>query len=139
MVRISNQKLLEILEKNSRIPFLRLAKMFGVSETAIRKRVKTLERDGIIKRYTIEMDLKKLGLREAWIGIDTKPERYIEVIENIKRINDIKEFYLSTGDHMLMLKIIFRESHEIEDLIKRIEKIPGVVRVCPAIFIERIK
>ena len=57
MVRISNLELLRILKENSRIPFVKIAKIFGVSETAVRKRIRKLEKEGIIKKYTIEVNL----------------------------------------------------------------------------------
>jgi len=51
MVRISNFELLKILMESSRTPFLRIASALGVSETAVRKRIKKLERNGVIKKY----------------------------------------------------------------------------------------
>ena len=56
-----------------------------MSETAIRKRVKKLERGGIIRRHTIEVDMRKLGFKvNALIGIDTKPEAFIKTIERLR-------------------------------------------------------
>ena len=85
MVRISNIKLIKILMTNSRMPYTRLAEMFGVSEAAIRKRLRKLEKDGIIRKYTVEVNPRKLGFDvNALIGIDTKPEFYTSVIEKLK-------------------------------------------------------
>ena len=49
--------------ENSRIPFLKVAKIFGVSETAMRKRVKKMEEMGIIRKYTVDVDPKKIGFK----------------------------------------------------------------------------
>jgi len=55
VVRISDLEIIRILRENARIPFVKIAEDLGVSEIAIRKRVKKLEKDGIIRRYTIEV------------------------------------------------------------------------------------
>ena len=139
MVRFSNFDLIKILMKNSRIPFTQIAKNFGVTETSIRKRIKKLLDDKIIKRFTIDVDLKALGLNTSLIGIDIKPEFYTEVITELKNNSKIKKLYTSTGDHMLMLEFWFKSHIELRNFTKKIKNIKGVTRVCPAILLERIK
>jgi len=139
MVRFSNFDLIKILMKNSRIPFTQIAKNFGVTETSIRKRIKKLLDDKIIKRFTIDVDLKALGLNTSLIGIDVKPEFYTDVITELKNNSKIKKLYTSTGDHMLMLEFWFKSNIELRNFTKKIKNINGVTRVCPAILLERIK
>ena len=140
MVRISNIELIKILEENAREPFVSIAKRFGVSETAIRKRVRKLEQEGIIKRYTVEVDYKELGFKiHALIGVDTLPESYLNVIEKLKSMDRVKHLYSSTGDHMLMIEAILKDSNELSEFVKQIESITGVTRTCPAILLEKLK
>ncbi|MEQ9715406.1 MAG: Lrp/AsnC family transcriptional regulator [Candidatus Asgardarchaeia archaeon] len=139
MVRISNLELLRILKENSRIPFVKIAKIFGVSETAVRKRIKKLEKEGIIKKYTIEVNLKKIGLEMALIGMDTKPEYYISTIEKLKEMDEVVNLYASSGDHMIMIECWFKSSEKLRKFIKTLESMEGVTRVCPAIILEKIK
>ena len=139
MVRISNLELVEILRKNARIPYVKLAKHFGVSETAIRKRIRKLEEDGVIKGYTIEVDPKKMGFEiNALIGVDTKPEHYIPVIGKLKLMEEIRGLCSSSGDHMILLECWFRNSNELAEFVKKLEKLEGVTKICPAIIIEKI-
>jgi len=139
MVRISNLELLRILKENSRIPFVKIAKIFGVSETAVRKRIRKLEKEGIIKKYTIEVNLKKIGLEMALIGMDTKPEYYISTIEKLKEMDEVVNLYASSGDHMIMIECWFKSSEKLRKFIKTLESMEGVTRVCPAIILEKIK
>jgi len=53
-------KILRRMAENARITFTELAKEVGLSDVAVIKRVKRLE-GGIIKRYTISVDPRKLG------------------------------------------------------------------------------
>ena len=139
MVRISNKILIEELMKNSRVPYTKLAEKFRVSEAAIRKRIRALIKRRIIIRFTVEVDYKTLGYTVAWVGVDTSPEKYLHVIERLKEIDGIRSIFSSTGDHMIMLEAISKGQSELNVLIKRIESIEGVTRVCPAILVERIK
>jgi len=140
VVRISNLEILRLLRENSRMPFLRMAEMLGVSETAVRKRVRKLEREGVIRRYTIEMDLRKLGFKvNALIGVDTQPEHYLSTLERLRGMEEVMSLYSSSGDHMILIESWFRDSEELTEFVRRLESLEGVTRVCPAIILEKIK
>ncbi len=140
MVRISDEELLRALKENGRIPYTDLAKRFGVTEAAIRKRVNRLVEKGIIKKFTIEVDRKKLGLNiEALIGLDTEPDKFISILEELKKNPKIEALYSSTGDHMIMMDIFFKTSEELHEFVKYLENLEGVTKVCPAILLDRIK
>ena len=138
--KISDIELVKILERNAREPFIKIAKIFNVSETAVRKRVRKLEREGVIRKYTVDVDFRKLGFKiHALIGVDTKPENYMMVIEKLKAMEEVKSLFSSTGDHMLMLDSWFKDSDELASFIKKLENIEGVTKICPAIILDRLK
>ena len=140
MVRFSDFELIKLLMKNSRTPYVKLGELLGVSETAIRKRVRKLEEEGVIRRYTIEVDPKKLGFKvNALIGLDTVPERFIAVIEELKAMEEVLGLYSASGDHMILLECWFKDSDELARFVKRLESIRGVSRICPAIILEKLK
>ena len=140
MVRISNLEILRLLKENSRMPFLRIAKILGVSETAVRKRVRKLEESGILKKYTIEIDPKKIGFEiNALIGIDTKPEYYISTLEKLKKMKEIMSLYSSSGDHMILIECWLKNSKELTKFVKKLNVIEGITKICPAIILEKIK
>ncbi|RLI26553.1 transcriptional regulator [Candidatus Bathyarchaeota archaeon] len=140
MVRNSDLKIIRILQENSRTPFLRIAKALGVSEAAVRKRVKKLEREGVIKRYTVEVDPVKLGFEiVAFIGVDTRPEYYISTLEKLKDLDKVVSLYSSSGDHMILLECWFKDSEELAEFVKRLNSMDGVTRVCPAIILKKLK
>ncbi|MFX1555037.1 MAG: AsnC family transcriptional regulator, partial [Promethearchaeota archaeon] len=51
-----DQKIIDLLKKDSRTSFVKIAEEVGLSETAVRKRIKNLQDSFIIKRFTIEVD-----------------------------------------------------------------------------------
>lgn len=132
------EKILNILMENSRIKFTHLAKQLGVTEGAIRKNIANLIRKGIIRKFTVDIDWKKVGLKTAFIGFDCKPEYFDRIIENIKKIKEVKRIYISSGDHQFIVFTIYKTGKEIKDVIKKIREIKGVKKVCPSIIVEEI-
>ncbi len=140
MVRISDIDLIKELKANARVSFTELARKYGVSEAAIRKRINKLIEKGIIKRFTIEIDMKKIGYDvEALIGIDTLPEKLMSVIDDLKEDDAIESLYASAGDHMILLHIYFKSDDDLRKYVKELENKEGVTKVCPAIILSKIK
>ncbi len=140
MVRITNLELVEALKENARASFTELARRFGVTETAVRKRVRKLEADGVIKKYTIEVDPMKIGLRmNALLGVDTTPESYLSVIERLKRKKEVMCLRTSSGDHMILIDCWFPGMPELSRFVKSVESMEGVTKVCPAVITDKIK
>ena len=83
--------ILELLSKNARIPYSEIAKKLGISETAVRKRVRKLEEKGIIEGYTLRINPVKIGYKSiAHVGIDTDPNSFLSVACKLKEMNAIK-------------------------------------------------
>jgi len=142
MVRVSEKDLaiIDFLMKDARMPYTEIARRLGVTEAAVRKRVKKLEEEGIIKGYRARVDAKKIGYKiVAEIGFDIEPERYVRVIDEIKEWPEVKRMKSTTGDHMIMIECWFRDSDEMVQFVRKLESIEGVQRVCPAILVEELK
>jgi len=125
---------------DGRRTFVEIAKDLEVTETAIRKRVKRMEKEGIIEGYTVKINPRKLGYGiKTLIGIDTTPQRYISTIQKLKRDSDILRIYSSNGDHMIMLECWFEDDDKLASFMSKIETIDGITDICPAILTDIIK
>jgi Lrp/AsnC family transcriptional regulator for asnA, asnC and gidA len=135
-----DRKIIEMLSEDARTPFTEIAKTLGVSEATVRKRVDSLEREGVIRKFTIEVDPRKLGFGSvALVGLDVEPEHFLEAAERIAGIPQVRWVATSTGDHMIMAEIWARDARELLDIVSgQIERMEGVRRVCPAIILERV-
>ncbi|AEK73480.1 Lrp/AsnC family transcriptional regulator [Thermococcus indicus] len=133
--------IIEMLTKDARTPFTEIAKVLGISETAVRKRVKALEEAGVIKQYTVVVDPSKLGYNLVSLtGVDTLPEKIFDVAEKLKEFDFVREVYLTSGDHMIMAEVWARDGEDLSDIISnKIGRLDGVTKVCPAIILEKLK
>ncbi len=140
MVRISELDMIKLLRKNARMSFVDIAKKLNVTEAAVRKKMKSLESRGVIKGYTVLSDPKKLGYNiDAIIGLDSMPEELVHVVKKLKKMKEILNLYMSSGDHMVMMECWFKDNEELSNFIMELEKIHGVTKVCPATILEKIK
>ena len=134
-------EILKMLQEDGRIPFTDIAQKLKLSESTIRKRVQALQRKGVIRRITVEIDPTKIGLRTiAIVGFDVEPTKLLEVAQKLCEIKEIRSVATSTGDHMIMTEIWTRNGRELTRLISnKIGKIDGVKKICPAIILEKLK
>lgn len=140
MIDEKDKEILEILRSNSRISYSDIARIVGISDVAVIKRVKKLEQLGVIKRYTITLDPRKLGYNAISItGIDVDSEYIFKVISYLKKRDYAKYIALTSGDHSIIVVIWATNNEELARIHDEISRLPGVKRVCPAIILDVIK
>ncbi len=132
--------IINMLKENSRIPYTDIARKLGISDVAVLKRIRKLEQLGVIKKYTIIVDPKKLGYNAVSItGIDSEPEHLFNVLEELKNKDYVNFLALTSGDHSIIAIIWARDSRELARIHDEISKINGVKRVCPALILDILK
>ena len=140
MLDEKDRKILEMLRENARASYSEISRAMGISDVAVIKRIRKLEQLGIIKKYTIIIDPKKLGYNSISItGIDTEPEHIFSVLAFLKEREHVKYLALTSGDHSIMTVIWATDGEELARIHDEISRLPGVRRVCPAIILDVIK
>jgi len=134
-------KILDFLIADGRKPFTEIAKELNTSESSVRKRVKKMEEDGVIKGYSVMVDTPKMGYNVvAQTGFDTNPEDFLSVAQELCTFEEVKKVFTSTGDHMIMTEIWAKDGKELSEIIfNKLGKIKGIKKVCPAIILEQLK
>ncbi|MFX0208074.1 MAG: Lrp/AsnC family transcriptional regulator [Candidatus Hodarchaeota archaeon] len=136
----TDDELLTALQYDANISYVALSKKFNVSDVAVRKRVFKLKKDGIIKRYTIEIDQRKLGYElTAFIGFDVEAESYTSIINELKDWKQVQSIFQTSLDHDFLMECWFRDNEDLTAFINKLENLNGVTKVCPATVIQRIK
>jgi len=94
----TDMKILSILQDDSRKSFVELAEELGLSETAVRNRVSRLIEKGVIKRFTIQLDLDKIGKRiSSIVCVRIGGEIGPIAASGLMDIEAITEIYTVTG------------------------------------------
>ncbi|MCD4764890.1 MAG: Lrp/AsnC family transcriptional regulator [Methanosarcinales archaeon] len=141
MIDEKNLRIIDMLRENARIPVTEIASRLDVSESTIRKRIRALEKNGVITQYTVVVDPSKLGYNSvSMVGIDVESTHLLDVAMRMTEFPEVKFVATSTGDHMIITEIWTNDSKELGRFItENIEKQEGVKRVSPTIILENWK
>lgn len=125
----TDQKILSLLVKNARMPFLEIARECGVSGAAIHQRVRKLELSGIITGSRLLVRPSALGLNVcAFISVSlSEANKYPLVVDAFKKIPEIVECHFVTGKYSLLVKLYCIDNDHLMDiLLNTIQKIPYI-------------
>ncbi len=114
-----DMKLLGLLQEDSRMSYTDIAKSVGISETAIRRRIKKLIDEKIIEKFTVKVNPDKIGKPiTAFVGVDVGGE--ISPVAGSELLNrkEISELYTITGDFDIIMKVTCDSVKELEKTIE---------------------
>ncbi|MDD6716101.1 MAG: Lrp/AsnC family transcriptional regulator [Firmicutes bacterium] len=102
------ERILTIIEKNSRINIAELAVMLGTEEIEIANALQELEDDGIICGYHTMINWDKTGIEKvtALIEVRVTPQRgrgFDDIAERIYKYPEVNTVYLMSGGYDLMV------------------------------------
>ena len=120
-----DEKIISILKINSRQPFVEIAKEIGLSESAIRRRVKNLMDTKIIKRFTVELDNKNRTSAITLISV-TSTSDTSTVSTALMSLNGVEVIYEITGQYDIAAIISSSSVAEINRCIYDVRRIEGV-------------
>ncbi|MBU3113179.1 Lrp/AsnC ligand binding domain-containing protein [Clostridium lacusfryxellense] len=122
-------QILEILIKDSRTPYLEIARNCHVSGGTIHVRMNKMQEMGLIKGTRLILDTSKLGYDVCcFIGIFlNKASSYPDVLEQLKEIKEIVELHYTTGAYSIFIKVMCKSISNLQDLLmNRLQVISGV-------------
>lgn len=126
-----DQKILRLITRNARIPFLEVARECGVSGAAIHQRVQRLLNMGVVSGSEFIVNPEKLGYNTcAFMGIYLeKASFHKQVVAQLMQIPEIIECHYTTGQYAIFLKIQTKTNKHLKRLIdEEFQKIEGIAR-----------
>jgi DNA-binding Lrp family transcriptional regulator len=139
----TDRKILNELRLNGRIANAELAARVDLSESACLRRVKRLEEEQFVERYTAKLNLPKLGWSMSLMVIITlkgQTDRDLRAFERaVSEVPEITECFLTTGEGDYILRVLARDAADIERLHSSIlTRLPGVARVESSFVLREI-
>jgi len=131
-------KILELLSKDSRMSFVDIGRRVGLSEGAVRRRVKLLQERGVIKRFTIEVD-RNYGV-SAVMFIQLEPgSSPKQVVEKITCVPGVEVVYELTGRFDILAILSAPSISELNERIDKIRDIEGIRDTETAVILKVIR
>lgn len=122
------------LQKDGRITNNDLASAINLSPSPCLRRVKKLEREGIVQKYTAVVDHAKCGWPIsvfAMIRLQRHDEGTVQTFENhVRALNMILECFLMAGSADYLVHIVGRSLEDYEKFVKtKLHTIPGIASI----------
>lgn len=131
-------KILEILKKDGRKPFVEIGKALGLSEGAVRRRVKLMQERGIIKRFTVELSKDFIVNAISFIYFE-KGEHSRDLLQKIAEMENVETVYELTGRIDAVALISARSISELNKCIDDIRKFEGIRATETAVILRTIR
>jgi Lrp/AsnC family leucine-responsive transcriptional regulator len=132
------------LQDNGRMTIQELSDRVGLSPTPCHRRVRALERDGVITGYTAVLDPRKCGLNISlyvFIKLINRTRENIVAFEDaIQAMDEVVSCQLITGPHDYMLAMHVPDIADYEFILKeRLAETPSIAEIQTSIVLSRVK
>jgi Lrp/AsnC family leucine-responsive transcriptional regulator len=139
-----DRKILGQLQADGRISLANLAAKVGLSPSPCLRRVRNLERDGVISRYVAVLDQRAVGLPVSiFISIKLekqKQEALDKFSKTIARWPEVLECYLMTGPRDYWLRVVVPDLDAYERFLKqKLTRLEGIASIESSFALEQVK
>ena len=134
-----DKKIIKMITKNARIPYLEVARECNVSGAAIHQRIQKLIRMGVITGSKFTIEPKKIGYKTcAYMGIFLEQASlYNDVLQELEKIPEITQCHFTTGNYSVFIKIFAKDNEHLKSILSdKIQLISGIARTETFISLE---
>ncbi|HEX7258144.1 MAG TPA: Lrp/AsnC family transcriptional regulator [Nitrososphaeraceae archaeon] len=133
-----DEKIIKILQNDARKPFVEIANTIGLSESAVRRRIKNLTDNNIIKKFTIEINNNEKTSAITLISVASSSEAST-VTSKLLNLEGVDVVYEITGQYDIAAIISAPAISEINSYIDEVRKIEGVSDTNTVIILKTLK
>jgi Lrp/AsnC family leucine-responsive transcriptional regulator len=139
----TDYRILHHIQNNARISNIELAEAVGLSPSPCLRRVKTLEKEGVIKRYAGIVDATAVGLPiSIFVNVSLERQERTGLEEFEQRIQsypEVMECYLMTGSSDYLVRIVVPDLQAYERfLADKLTRIPGVANIQSSFALKQV-
>jgi DNA-binding Lrp family transcriptional regulator len=134
----TDENIMQLLREDSRKSFVDIGAHIGLSESAVRRRVKNLMDRGSIKRFTIEMGTSNKTSAITFISVDSHVQTDI-ICAKLMDLNGVEVIYEITGQYDIAVIIAAPTIADINRCVDNLRKIEGVSDTNTVIVLRTIR
>ncbi len=120
-----DKKILRELQGNLPIverPFLEVAKKAGIAEEEFFSRVKKLIKAGIIRKFGLRIDSKKVGFASTLVAMKVAEDKIDAVAEQLNGYESVTHNYARDHEYNLWFTVIDRDERALNETLERIKR-----------------
>ena len=122
-----DREIIRILKNEGRVGYNDIGKKVGLSEGAVRKRIKVLVDAKVIRKFTVKVGIGEGA--EAITLLSTNPSSPThEISEGIRKIPNVETVYEVTGEYEIVAVINGMSIVEVNECIEKIRLVDGIIK-----------
>ena len=139
-----DRKILQSLQADGRMSLAELSAKVGLSASPCLRRVRLLEKAGVIKRYVAMVDQQSVGLPvSVFISLKLESQRQ-QMLANfgklVARWPEVLECYLMTGPRDYLLRVVVEDLAAYERFLKqKLTRVEGIASIESSFALEQVK
>jgi Lrp/AsnC family leucine-responsive transcriptional regulator len=139
-----DRKILRALQEDGRMTVQALADKVGLSASPCLRRLRQLERDGVISGYSANIEQKSVGLPVSVlisIKLEQQRARNLDAFgAAISRWPEVMECYLMTGQFDFLLRVVCADLESYEHFLReRLTQLDGVAHIESSFSLGAVK
>lgn len=137
-------KLLQELQRDGRASSQQLSDRVGLSPAPVWRRVRALEKEGVIQGYHAQVDRTQVGLQGCMFAQISLDRHSADIVENfekaVRNAPEVLECYAVTGDADFLLKIVVPSPEAYDAFQHRfLFNLPGIRQTRTIVALREIK
>jgi DNA-binding Lrp family transcriptional regulator len=122
-----DKQIIKILKDDGRAGYGEIGAKINLSEGAVRKRIKTLTDQEVIRKFTVKIGVAEGA--EAITLLATNPAHPTqEVSKKIQAIPNVETIYEVTGEYDIIAVIGGMNVTEVNECIEKIRRVEGIMK-----------
>jgi DNA-binding Lrp family transcriptional regulator len=123
----TDKEIIKILKDDGRAGFITIGKQIGLSEGAVRKRIKALSDARVIRRFTVKVGVAEGAEAIALLSVNPSfPTQ--EVSKRIQQMPNVETTYEVTGEYDIVAVIGGMNVVEVNDCVEKIRRVEGIMK-----------
>jgi DNA-binding Lrp family transcriptional regulator len=136
-MRDKDRELIDLLRANAREPAASLARKLGLARTTIQERIARLEREGIVKGYTVRLSDEATANRiRAIVMIATDMKRADRMTLELKKLPEVRTLSAVSGTYDLIATVETDTPARMDAILDRIGNTHGIARTVSSIVLS---
>jgi Lrp/AsnC family transcriptional regulator for asnA, asnC and gidA len=124
--------ILNELLSDARLPYSQMSEKHNIPISTIKQRIDKMEQQGIINRFSTNIDYTKLGFSQASlikVKLDPNTKDGKLVVEKILQIPQIINMHSTTGDYNYIILLISKNNEHLIRILKKFNEIPQITNL----------
>ncbi len=132
-----DKQIIKLLQEDSRAGYGDIGSKIGLSEGAVRKRIKTLTDEGVIRKFTVKVGVAEGAQAITLLAINPAHPTQ-EVSKKIQAIPNVETTYEVTGEYDIVVVISGMSVTEVNECIDKIRAVQGIMKTNSMIVLRSL-